>query len=63
MYLSQDRCKQLSQQRQLRVKFSQKVKILDRILTNIDKLSKNKEIARIEEDVQKLEALIEKEAA
>lgn len=40
---------------------NQKVKILDKILCSIDKLTKEKDIPKIEEEVKKFDLIIEKE--
>ena len=61
LYLTQERCKQLSAEKLARVKINQKAKLLDKIITMIDKLSKEKDICKIEEEVKKYEALLEKE--
>ena len=61
--MPQERCKIYQSEKQSRVKLNQKVKVLDKIITLIDKLAKEKDIPKIEEEVKKLDHLLEKEEA
>jgi hypothetical protein len=62
LYLNADRVKQITQEKQNRAKVAQKVKILDKVLCLIDKLKKEADIPKINEEMQKYQAIIDKEA-
>ena len=61
IYLSTDRQKQLSQEKQQRSKFSVKVKMLEKVVNLINKLKLDKDIAKLEAEYSKYTSLLAKE--
>ena len=61
LYLTSERYKQQSADKSARIKLSQKVKIIDKIICAIDKLKHEKDICKIEDEIKKYTSLIEKE--
>ena len=61
LYISADKFKALKIDKPIRTKINQKAAFLERIILLIDKLKKDKDISKIEEEYQKYQNLLEKE--
>ena len=61
LYLSPERVKQLNLEKSHKAKIGQKLKILDKVATMIEKLKKESDIPKLEEEWAKYLSIIEKE--
>lgn len=61
LYLNADRVREINQQKQNRLRVGHKAKMLDKVLALIDKLKKDSEIPKIDEEYQKYQSIIDKE--